>query len=297
MITVLTPTFNRKNLLNILFVSLCKQIEKDFKWLIIDDGSTDGTEEIIQEFIKKSKFDIEYKWKENGGKHTALNYAYQFISTPLTFIVDSDDWLTSDAIAVIKEVYNKYKDEKDLCGFSFLRGKPNGSLLSKSGVPKDGMKETFLECRINRGISGDMAEVWYTKCLKEFPFPEFSGEKFLGEDVVWVKMSEKYKMRFFNKVLYISDYRVDGLTKNRRRNNILSPHGCVVRAETFLLSEANFKAKCKAMLQYQIYGRFAGMKIAELLKNSKYKIGFLILILPASFIYLNWKKSFFVCIF
>lgn len=292
MITVLTPTFNRKNLLYILFASLCKQTEKDFKWLIVDDGSTDSTDEIIEEFIKKANFDIEYRWKENGGKHTALNYACQFITTPLTFIVDSDDWLTPDAIAVIKETYYKYKAENDLCGFSFLRGKQSGSLLSSSGVPRDGMKETFIECRINRGISGDMAEVWYTDCLKEFPFPEFAGEKFLGEDVIWVRMSEKYKMRFFNKVLYISDYRADGLTKNRRKNNILSPKGCVTRAETFLLSEVNFKAKCKAMLQYQIYGRFAGMKITELLKSCKCKMGFLILIIPSGFIYLSWKKTF-----
>ena len=71
-------------------------------------------------------FPISYHKKENGGKHTALNYAYQFIQTPLTFIVDSDDSLTEDAISCIIEIWKKYKNESDLCGFSFLRGKPDG---------------------------------------------------------------------------------------------------------------------------------------------------------------------------
>lgn len=217
-------------------------------------------------------FPIFYHRKENGGKHTALNYAYQFIKTPLTFIVDSDDSLTRDAISYVNEIYKRYKNESDLCGFSFLRGKPDGGYLSTSGVPQDGMKESYVECRINRGIGGDMAEVWYTHCLKEYLFPEFQGEKFLGEDIVWVRMSEKYKMRFFNRVIYVSDYLEDGLTNNRRKHNIKSPNGCVARAEAFLDSDSNIKAKIKAALQYQIYGKFAGVGEIDLFRKSKNKM-------------------------
>ena len=291
-VTILTPTYNRKNLLIQLYNSLQKQIAKNFEWLIIDDGSTDGTYTIIDNLRKNANFNIEYKFKENGGKHTALNYAYQFISTPLTFIVDSDDKLTSDATLYIEKVYNKYKNEKDLCGFSFLRAKNNGECLSNYNIKKDGLKESYVECRINRGINGDMAEVWLTNCLREYPFPEIENEHFLGEDVVWIRMSEKYKMRFFNKVIYISDYLQDGLTNNRRKYNILSPNGCIIRAEVFLNSNANFKAKLKAMLQYYIYGRFAGKSFKELFQNSRYKMLLLMLVLPAHFIYINWKNKF-----
>ena len=208
-ITVLTPAYNRGKLLEKLYESLCAQDCKDFEWLIVDDGSTDDTSERVEQMKQTADFPISYHRKENGGKHTALNYAYQFIKTPLTFIVDSDDSLTRDAISYVNEIYKRYKNESDLCGFSFLRGKPDGGYLSTSGVPQDGMKESYVECRINRSIGGDMAEVWYTHCLKEYLFPEFQGEKFLGEDIVWVKMSEKYKMRFFNRVIYISDYLED----------------------------------------------------------------------------------------
>lgn len=209
-ITVLTPAYNRGKLLEKLYESLCAQDCKDFEWLIVDDGSTDDTSERVEQMKQTADFPISYHKKENGGKHTALNYAYQFIKAPLTFIVDSDDSLTVDAISCVNEIYKKYKNESDLCGFSFLRGKPDGGYLSTSGVPQDGMKESYVECRINRNIGGDMAEVWYTHCLKEYLFPEFQGEKFLGEDIVWVRMSEKYKMRFFNRVIYISDYLEDG---------------------------------------------------------------------------------------
>ena len=187
-ITVLTPAYNRGKLLEKLYESLCAQDCKDFEWLIVDDGSTDDTSERVEQMKQTADFPIFYHRKENGGKHTALNYAYQFIKTPLTFIVDSDDSLTRDAISYVNEIYKRYKNESDLCGFSFLRGKPDGGYLSTSGVPQDGMKESYVECRINRGIGGDMAEVWYTHCLKEYLFPEFQGEKFLGEDIVWVRM-------------------------------------------------------------------------------------------------------------
>lgn len=290
-ITVLTPTYNRGKLLQNLYKSLCVQDCKDFEWLIIDDGSSDNTEEYIKEIIKQTDFLITYYKKENGGKHTALNYAYKYIKTPLTFIVDSDDVLTSDAISTISKVYCTYRNENDLCGFSFLRGKPNGGYLSTSGVPQDGMKASFVECRINKSIGGDMAEVWFTECLKEYPFPEFKGEKFLGEDIIWIKMAQKYEMRFFNKVIYISDYLNDGLTSNRRRHNINSPNGCVARAEAFLNSKSKLKAKIKAMLQYQVYGKFAGRSNGDLLRNTKKKALYICCFIPAQVLYIKWNND------
>lgn len=290
-VTVLTTTYNRQDLLVNLYNSLKAQTNTDFEWLIIDDGSTDDTELAVKSF-SNSIFNVRYEKKQNGGKHTALNYAYRFITSPLTFIVDSDDKLTADAIDTIVKTYNKYKNEDDLCGFSFLRGTPDGGYLSDSGVKYDGLKATYVECRVNGSIGGDMAEVWYTDCLREFPFPEFEGEKFLGEDVVWVRMSEKYSMRFFNNVIYISDYLDDGLTKNRRRHNIQSPKGCVCRAEAFLDSDSNLKTKIKSMLQYFIYGKFSKLKFYTLLFKSNYKLLSVICLFPAMIIYLKWKNQY-----
>ena len=289
-VSILTPTYNRKDLLPKLYESLVNQTDKDFVWVIIDDGSSDGTEEVVKKFIEFADFEIIYRKKKNGGKHTALNFGYQYINSPLTFIVDSDDYLTTDAIAVIKDKYSHYMLEADLCGLSFLRGKPTGGYLSDSGVPIDGLKESYVKCRVNREIGGDIAEVWVTRCLKEFPFPEFSGEKFLGEDVVWIKMSDKYKLRYFNKVIYISNYREDGLTYNRRKYNIKSPLGCVERAKVFLESESKLKVKIIAMLQYQIYGRFANISGRELFNATNYRALFTLCYIPARILWKRWSK-------
>ena len=252
-VTILTSTYNRKELLSKLYESLQLQKDKDFEWLIIDDGSTDGTSEVIDQFISNADFSIRYELKENGGKHTALNYAYQFIESPLTFIVDSDDKLTDDAVVAIKKVYHKYQDEKDICGFSFLRGKPDGAYLSDSGVPKNGMKESYVECRINRGIGGDMAEVWYTHCLKEYPFPEFKGEKFLGEDVVWIQMGLKYQYVFINKPIYRCEYLEGGLTANDKPMKFASPRGSMMRGKMLMKMECGIKQNLKGAIIYDCY--------------------------------------------
>ena len=113
----------------------------------------------------------------------------------------------------------------------------------------------------------------------------------MREDIVWVRMSEKYKIRFFNRVIYISDYLEDGLTNNRRKNNIKSPNGCVARAETFLNSKACMKIRIKSMLQYQIYGKFAGRKNRELLNSSCNKILYALLFLPSQLLYQKWNEE------
>lgn len=137
-----------------------------------------------------------------------------------------------------------------------------------------------------------MAEVWYTHCLWEYPFPEFTEEKFLGEDIVWIQMAQKYQLRFFNQVIYFSDYLEDGLTNNRRKNNIASPNGCVARAEVFLNANVNLKAKIKAGLQFYIYGRFANLSVGQLYQRASNKLLFLFLCIPAHLIYLKWKAEY-----
>lgn len=291
-LSILTPTYNRAGHLPKLFASLCSQKNKDFQWVVIDDGSTDETGELVAGFAQAADFPIVYKRKKNGGKHTALNYGYQFIYTPLTFIVDSDDCLTPDAVEKVLAVYETYREEPDLCGFSFLRGKPDGSFLSDGPVPCDGMKETFVQCRINRGIGGDMAEVWYTHCLKEYPFPVFAGEKFLGEDIVWIRMAEKYQMRFFNDVIYLSDYLEEGLTRNRRAHNLASPKGCTERARVFLSGDIHGLPRLKAMMQYQVYGRFAGFTPGQLYGQVRGKWLFLLTWLPGLGVYHWWKETY-----
>ena len=290
-LTIITPTYNRSEKLKILWQSLLNQTNKEFEWLIVDDGSTDNTRELIEQLQSESNFLVRYIYKNNGGKHTALNLGIKTIESDLTFIVDSDDYLKEDAVDTIIEIHNKYYGYNEICGYSFLRAFPDGNINGKHFNSSE-MIGSYINIRINsHDTNSDKAEVFYTRCLKEFPFPEYTGEKFLGEDIVWVRMGRKYQTVYVNKVIYVGNYLEDGLTKNRRKSNITSPIGCMHRAEEFLEPDINIRYRIKAALQYIIYGKFAGMSIKNLLKNTKHKILIGICILPGIVLYRKWKGA------
>ena len=291
LVTILTPTYNRAYCLNNLYNSLLKQNDLDFTWLIIDDGSSDDTKDVVSKMEEENKIPIQYIYKNNGGKHTALNVGISKIKTKYVFIVDSDDVLSEDAIEKIKAADMTYGELSDICGYSFLRRYPDGKINGKLFEP-DGIIDTYINVRLFGDDSfADKAEVFFTDILKKFPFPEFEGERFLGEDIVWIELSKKYKMVHLNNPIYIGDYQTDGLTKNRRKNNIKSCKGCYARSKTFLTVKLPFKVKVKNVLQLVVYGKFCGYKFKDMYKD--YRNFFLIaLYVPALFLYFNWKKKY-----
>lgn len=261
LITVLTPTYNRKKFLPKLFDSLCSQNSDNWVWLIVDDGSTDGTADLLQKWVNEYPDKVYYIIKSNGGKHTAINVGLKEVNTPLVFIVDSDDTLLQTAISTIEEyhaIYGMKKEEEQLCGFSFLRVFSNGE-INAGEYADDNIISTYAEQRINVGDTGDKAEVFYTDILKKFPFPVFKQETFLPEDSVWMAMSGTYRLVFANRKIYICDYHEGGLTKTGRYMKIHSPLGMMYRSAVYLTSTQlnNKKVKLKMIILYQIYERFA----------------------------------------
>lgn len=214
MITVFTPTFNRESTLRRLYESLLCQTNKNFEWLIVDDGSRDGTEELINTFINgNNDFNIAYYKQPNGGKHRAINFGVHKAKGELFFIVDSDDYLTEDAIESLYCWSNSINDKDKFAGVSGLRGYNNSEVIGGN------MKKEYIDAtNIQRGkfqLDGDKAEAYFTDVLKRFPFPEIEGEKFLLEAVVWDTIAlNGYKIRWFNKIIYITEYLEGGLTKS-----------------------------------------------------------------------------------
>ena len=291
-VTILTPTYNRVDKLIDLYQTLCMQKDKRFVWCVVDDGSTDSTENAIKEVVNNSPFSLIYIKKENGGKHTALNEGIKLAATPLVFIVDSDDTLMPDAVETIAIYFEKYKEDEEICGFSFLRafsdGKINGSLFAK-----DEWIASYIDARVNSNdMASDKAEVYKTKCLREFPFPVYENEKFLGEDIVWTRMARKYKTVHINKAIYVGEYQSDGLTRNRRLHNLNSPNGCVTRAKEYLENDICLKMRIKSYPQYLIYGMVAKHKFKSLLKDAPNKFLCLLLFFPALFIMINWTRQY-----
>lgn len=213
-VTVFTPTYNRAYIINSLYRSLRRQTVTDFEWIVIDDGSTDNTQELFEQIkADKKEFSLIYKKVPNGGKHRAINKGVQIASGELFFIVDSDDYLCDNAIERIIEVENSIPKNTGVCyaGVAGLRGYSTDKIIG-STFEGDFLDITSLE-RPKYHVTGDKAEVFYTSILKQYPFPEFDGENFVTECVVWDRIAfDGYKLRFFNDIIYICDYLPDGLT-------------------------------------------------------------------------------------
>ncbi len=287
-LTILTTTYNRSEYLPKLYESLKQQSDLRFCWLLIDDGSQDHTASLAKQWQQEGRLDFRYLYKENGGKHTALNLGIAQIDTELTFIVDSDDWLPGNAVERILHYHEKYRDRKDLCGYSFLRCYPDGT-VNTACFPEKEEIGTYVDVRINGGIGGDKAEVFRTEVLKQYPFPVFGQERFLPEDLVWVKMSGPYRMVHINECIYFSDYLEGGLTRSGRRMKMRSPLGMMARSRAYLEDAAvNRKTKIKMMLLYQVYGRCAGWKTGRMRSDVQCGCLFWLCLIPAWVIQRIW---------
>ena len=211
-VTVFTPAYNRAYILPELYHSLRNQTCFDFEWIIVDDGSADGTEALVGAWLQQQNaFAIRYYKQKNGGKHRAINCGAEKAAGELFFIVDSDDQLTADAVESLLRVKNTLPDHEKFAGVAGNRGYHRGGVI---GTTFDG---DMLDCsaieRRKYGIDGDKAEAFFTSVLKKYPFPEYEGENFVTEAVVWDKMAlDGYKLRYFNKIIYLCDYLEDGLT-------------------------------------------------------------------------------------
>lgn len=250
LVTVLTATYNREKELHNLYISLCEQTSKNFEWLVVDDGSKDNTESYICSIQENAPFKIRYIKKNNGGKHTALNVGIRVIETELTIIVDSDDTLLKDAIETI-ECYQDNYDQHSLGAMTFLRCDKNKKAIVS--LEQEEFVTSYVEYRIKGNRPGDMAEVFFSKVLKEFPFPEFEGEKFLSEDVVWIAIGEKYKFLFINKPIYQCEYLNDGLTSNDKKMKFASPLGSMLRGKMLMRPACGWKVNIKGAIIYNCY--------------------------------------------
>lgn len=241
--TVFTPTYNRAYLLSNLYNSLIKQSNKNFEWIIIDDGSTDDTEELISKYIKEKKINIIYKKVDNGGKHRAINKGIKIANGKVFAIVDSDDQLTFNAIEKLYEWFSNLKEDKKYCGVAGNRGYRNGKIIGST------FSGNVISCsaieRNKYNIKGDKFEVYYTNILKKYPFPEFEGEKFLSEIIVWTRMAKDgYIIEWHNDIIYLCEYLNDGLTTNNYKLLRNNPKGYALRIkEQVLYANISFKQK------------------------------------------------------
>lgn len=212
-ITIFTPTYNRAYILPRLYESLKKQSLKDFEWIIVDDGSSDGTEDLVRSWLScDNGFPVTYLKQENGGKQRRINKGVENAKGEFFWIVDSDDEIVPNGVETAVKWLKTIENEKSFGGVAGLRGNANGII----GETFNG---EFVDCtsleKDKHNIKGDKSEIFYTDLLKKYPFPEFEGEKFVPEALVWNRIAAGgYKIRWFNEIIYITEYLPDGYTKN-----------------------------------------------------------------------------------
>jgi glycosyltransferase involved in cell wall biosynthesis len=286
-LAIVTPTYNRAELLPKLYDSLLNQTDFSFRWYIIDDGSTDNTEAVCKSFLS-DQFDILYLKKENGGKHTALNFSYKFIQEDVTIIVDSDDYLACDAVETICKDWEKYKSCDDVGGMSYYKLLFTGQVIGDT-FHQNYYISSYIQYIINEKIRGDKAEVFRSSVLKENPFPVFENEKFLSEAVIWIKMSLKYKMIYIQKGIYYCEYLQDGLTMSGRRKLVKNPLGYVEHAKAYLSDGIKQAIQYKYTLMYIAASMFAKIPFKTMYRQCKRKCKFIVCLPFGMLLYVYWK--------
>lgn len=259
-ITVFTPTYNRAYTLILLYQSLLRQSNFDFEWLIIDDGSTDNTKELVENWQEhKNPFEIRYYKTENGGKPRAINKALELIETQYIFIMDSDDYLTDDALGFLSIRISELEESKELVGLGVMLGKNNNQTIGKPLFKN----RTFIDAsnleRKKYGLDIDCKELYKVEILKKYPFEVWEGETFSPEEIVLNEMAlQGYKVRWYNKIGVISEYLEDGLTINAFDLIKKNPMGYAMLFNHQLKYKTTFKEKFNAaylMVCYSVIGK------------------------------------------
>ncbi len=279
-ITVFTPTYNRAYIIENLYRSLQRQTYMDFEWLVVDDGSSDNTSELFAEWKKDNNpFPIRYYYKENGGKCQAINYALDLAEGELFFTVDSDDYLTDDALEKIVSWEASITDKIAYCGVSGNLG------ISPNETPNtiydfqywDGdLLARYPESKREHIIDGERALAFYTEVHRKYRYPLLENEKFMTEAVTWNRMAhDGFKMRFFNDIIWIYEYKEDGLTNAGFRLFENNPRGyALALTEKTKFIDPSFRAifKCRYSIYCDLKSKYSNNELASIMQIHKWQV-------------------------
>lgn len=289
-LTIFTPIYNRERFLTRLYNSIKEQRCSDFEWIIIDDGSTDNSYEKAKQIqFQEKRIKIRVFKVKNGGKQRAINKAVKLAKGTYFFIVDSDDWLTSDALMYVKKWCKEIEslpNYNNYAGVSGLRISSKGKIRGGNGNGKEKIDCTNLG-RDKYNLLGDKAEIYKTSILRHYPFKKFKNENFITEETVWNEIAAHgYIIRWHMIPIYVSDYLDDGLTRNKIPRDIKNYKGL-----TFWVKQSIELKKTKFVIAtvgyYALISKKKKISFKKMAKNLNYPIGFIV---AYYYIYIVYKK-------
>lgn len=286
MLTVFTPTYNRENELKRLYESLKAQTCMDFEWVVIDDGSSDNTTQVMLEFIDEGILDINFSSHKNCGKMKTHNRGVEKAKGELFVCIDADDWLTENAVEQIINDSEKIVDQ-DVGGMMYLD--LDGETQNIVGT-KFPWKENFCSCfdvYNKHGVTGDKTLVFKTVVLEEYPFPEIEGEKFVPEALVYNRISDKYKLLCVNIAVKRVEYLANGYSNNYFNVCRQNPKAQIIYyKELYTKNPSLYNAAA-----YDMYCIYAGKKIISAIKEHPNSFIALIMYLPAYIKYILKERN------
>jgi glycosyltransferase involved in cell wall biosynthesis len=214
MLSIITPTYNRRHLLDAIYQSLLKQCDKNFVWIIIDDGSTDNTETIVRTWIEEGKINIIYERQENGGVNRARNRGVELVQGEMILYLDSDDYLSDDAVSTVYHHWESIKDNPKIAGILFLTECRTTNKIIGQPFSSDISTNNYINFTYVDKNTGDKTVVHKTEIQRKYPFPHFDGEKFAPEGIMYHRIAKEYDYLCANKILQYKEYLEDGITKN-----------------------------------------------------------------------------------
>ena len=222
LITICTPTYNRKYTLNRVYNSLLQQTNKKFEWIIIDDGSTDDTKKLVKQFMQDNEITVRYYYQKNQGKHVALNKGYKEARGSLLTCLDSDDWLYPDAIETVLSKWNDIFENEKIAGLIALDSYADGKTVG-TALPYGKTSINWISLIHKEKMKGDKDYYIKTEILKKYKFPSYKGNKHMPPTYQHYLLSKHYDFLLLNKHTKYVQYLEDGISKNKYNKYIIAP--------------------------------------------------------------------------
>lgn len=283
--TIFTPTYNRKKLLKRVYKSICNQKYQDLEWVIQDDGSSDGTREMICQWRDDKTIDIKYHFQENQGRFAAYNNAVPYFNGELVILLDSDNILLENALQILSQCWNRLGLRKsNYSGIIAYMNEGNNSIVG-SRFPKKLKSERIYVLYDKYKLTGDKFLVFRNDLVQKYRYPIFPGENFGGDAFVFNKMNEEFPMYILRRPIIERGDFGESITRNLIKYHLTSPNGMREHYKDSLEHEKYSKKNIfKHCIGYIAYSKMTGIPFKDIIKMSPYKI-ITFLIFPLGYVY------------
>lgn len=291
-ITVITATYNRRELLRRVFDCLVAQNYSAIEWIVVDDGGSDNSEEVVTKFKAEANFAIRYVRQENSGKPKAVNRGLDLASGDLVCVIDDDDYFLPDVFQQVARDYERIVERDDVGGLSYLAQDPAGKTWGKV-FPDNYLISDHYQYRLNQNLWGDKCEFYKGRIYREsgIRFPVSSKRGGIGGDtLLHLAIADHFKTLYINTPALVKDYQEDGITVNWRRKALENPERAALYYSAHLNPRLLLKIRLRYMVAYVAIMAYARKKIvfSQIWPRSNWLL-FLIAYLPGTALGWRWR--------